>query len=88
MRATAQQCLHPLIKALQTQSSAYQLELWLAVPVRNFLMPEAHSSLLPSTFAWTLLYIEPMTWTHLLGGLARGCAGEGTHSHNILRLRV
>ena len=26
--------------------------------------------------------------THLLGGLAGGCAGEGAHSHNVLRLRV
>ena len=26
--------------------------------------------------------------THLLGGLALGCAGEGAHSHNVLRLRV
>lgn len=26
--------------------------------------------------------------SHLLGGLAGGCAGEGAHSHNVLRLRV
>lgn len=26
--------------------------------------------------------------THLLGGMAGGCAGEGAHSHNVLRLRV